>query len=138
VAEAAHLADGWLAKQVMAGQCELPLLPSRNKCVLHGHCHQKALLGVGASAPALRLIPGMDLQVLDAGCCGMAGSFGFEKEHFDISAKIANLALLPALNKVPEATVVAPGTSCRHQIHDLAGRKALHPLEVLEGQLPAR
>jgi len=120
---------------VTVGNCELPLLPRKDKCVLHGHCHQKALLGVAASAPALRLIPGLDVQVLDAGCCGMAGSFGFEKEHFDISAKIANLALVPALNAVPEATVVAPGTSCRHQIHDLAGRRALHPLEVVAGQM---
>jgi FAD/FMN-containing dehydrogenase/Fe-S oxidoreductase len=135
VAAAAHLADSWLAKQVTVGNCELPLLPRKDKCVLHGHCHQKALLGVAASAPALRLIPGLDVQVLDAGCCGMAGSFGFEKEHFDISAKIANLALVPALNAVPEATVVAPGTSCRHQIHDLAGRRALHPLEVVAGQM---
>jgi FAD/FMN-containing dehydrogenase/Fe-S oxidoreductase len=136
VAAAAHLADSWLAKQVAAESCELPLLPRKGKCVLHGHCHQKALLGVAASAPALRLIPGLDVQVLDAGCCGMAGSFGFEKEHFDISAKIANLALLPALNAAPEAMVAAPGTSCRHQIHDLAGRRALHPLEIVEAQLP--
>ncbi len=66
----------------------------------------------------------------------MAGSFGFEKEHFDMSVKIANLALLPALKAAPEATVVAPGTSCRHQIHDLAGRRALHPLQMLAAQLP--
>jgi FAD/FMN-containing dehydrogenase/Fe-S oxidoreductase len=137
VAAAVQLADDWLAKQVSAGNCELSLLPRQGKCVLHGHCHQKALLGVAASAPALRLVPGLDVQVLDAGCCGMAGSFGFEKEHFDLSARIAGLALLPALRDVPEATVAAPGTSCRHQIHDLAGRKALHPLEVLAEQLPA-
>jgi Fe-S oxidoreductase len=136
VAAASHMADSWLAEQVSSGQCELPLLPSQGRCVLHGHCHQKALLNVAASAPALRLIPGLDVQVLDAGCCGMAGSFGFEKEHFDISAKIAGLALLPALNAAPEATVAAPGTSCRHQIHDLAGRRALHPLEVVAGRLP--
>jgi Fe-S oxidoreductase len=121
---------------VAAGRCELPLLPREGKCVLHGHCHQKALLGVAASAPALRLVPGMETQVLDAGCCGMAGSFGFEKEHFDLSVKIANLALVPALKAAPEATVAAPGTSCRHQIHDLTGRRALHPLQVVEAQLP--
>jgi hypothetical protein len=67
----------------------------------------------------------------------MAGSFGFEQGHYDVSVKIANLALLPALAKEAEATVVAPGTSCRHQVHDLAGRRALHPLQVIEGQLPA-
>jgi Fe-S oxidoreductase len=65
----------------------------------------------------------------------MAGSFGFEREHFDLSVKIAGLSLLPALAAAPDAIVAAPGTSCRHQIHDLAGRRALHPLEVLAGQL---
>ena len=83
----------------------------------------------------MKLIPGLKVQVLDTGCCGMAGSFGFEREHFDISAKIANLALLPGLKEAPEALVAAPGTSCRHQIHDLAGRRALHPLEVLAEQI---
>ncbi len=103
--------------------------------MLHGHCHQKALVGVGGTAAALRLVPGLDVTVLDTGCCGMAGSFGYEKEHYDLSVKIAGLALLPALAAAPEAAVVAPGTSCRHQIKDLAGRRALHPLEVLEQRL---
>ena len=105
------------------------------KCLLHGHCHQKALLGVRASAALLGLVPGLDVTVLDTGCCGMAGSFGFEKEHYDLSVAIAELALLPALTAEPEALVVAPGTSCRHQIKDLAGRRALHPLEVVESCL---
>jgi Fe-S oxidoreductase len=131
IAAAAHLADGWLVRQRQAGRCELPLAPRPEKCVVHGHCHQKALVGVGGTAAALRLVPGLDVQVLDTGCCGMAGSFGFEKEHFDLSVAIANLELLPALKAEPEALVVAPGTSCRHQIKDLAGRRALHPLEVL-------
>jgi Fe-S oxidoreductase len=80
-------------------------------------------------------VPGLQLTVLDAGCCGMAGSFGFEKEHYDLSVSIAKLALLPALSADSEALVVAPGTSCRHQIKDLAGRRALHPLEVLESSM---
>jgi Fe-S oxidoreductase len=135
IAAAAHLADGWLAKQVQEGRCTLPLQTLEEKCVLHGHCHQKALVGAGGTAAALRLIPGLDVTVLDAGCCGMAGSFGYEKEHYDLSVKIAGLALLPALAAAPESTVAAPGTSCRHQIKDLAGRRALHPLEVLAQQL---
>jgi Fe-S oxidoreductase len=135
VASAAKMADSWLAEQVKQQRCTLPLILSQERCVLHGHCHQKALLGVAASAPALRLIPGLDVRVLDAGCCGMAGSFGFE--HYDVSVKVANLALLPALAKEPDALVAAPGTSCRHQMRDLAGRKALHPLQVIERQLPA-
>jgi Fe-S oxidoreductase len=136
IAAASHLADSWLAREVSTRRCELPLLPRKEKCLLHGHCHQKALLGVAASAPALRLIPELDVQVLDAGCCGMAGSFGFEREHFDLSAKIAGLALLPALSAAPDAAIAAPGTSCRHQIHDLAARRALHPLQILDEQLP--
>jgi Fe-S oxidoreductase len=136
IARAANMADSWVARQAAQGECDLALKPREGKCVLHGHCHQKSLLSLSASAPVLKLIPGMDLQVLDAGCCGMAGSFGFEKEHFDLSVKIANLALVPALNAAPEATVIAPGTSCRHQIHDLTGRRALHPLEVVAKQMP--
>jgi FAD/FMN-containing dehydrogenase/Fe-S oxidoreductase len=135
VADACYLADGWLAQQVKGGRVSLKLKPREQECVLHGHCHQKALVGASGSEAALRLIPGFQVDVLDAGCCGMAGSFGFEKEHYDLSVKIANLQLLPALAARPEALVAAPGTSCRHQIHDLAARRALHPLEVLAEQL---
>jgi FAD/FMN-containing dehydrogenase/Fe-S oxidoreductase len=137
VAAAAELAEGWLARQAKAGRCELTLTERTGRCLVHGHCHQKALRGTGGTAAALRLVSGLDVSVLDTGCCGMAGSFGFEKEHFDVSVQIANLDLLPALAREPGAVVVAPGTSCRHQIKDLAGRRALHPLEVLAAQLPA-
>lgn len=135
IAAAAHLADTWIARQVQSGQCELPLKPRAEPCVLHGHCHQKALCGTGGSAAALRLIPSLDVKVLDTGCCGMAGSFGFETEHYDISVKVAELSLLPALSASPEALVAAPGTSCRHQIKDLAKRQARHPLEILAEQV---
>ena len=137
VAAAAHLADGWLARQVEAGACRLILGRQPGSCVLHGHCHQKALVGAGGSAAALRLVPGLDVATLDTGCCGMAGSFGYEAGHFEVSAKIAELDLLPALRNAPTATVAAPGTSCRHQIRDLAGRRALHPLEVIEASMDA-
>jgi FAD/FMN-containing dehydrogenase/Fe-S oxidoreductase len=135
IAAAARFADGWLAAEAKAGRCSLELKSLQSKAVLHGHCHQKALVGTGGSAAALRLIPGLDISVLDTGCCGMAGSFGFEREHYDLSARVAELSLLPALAAAPEAIAVAPGTSCRHQIHDLASRRALHPFEVLAGQL---
>jgi FAD/FMN-containing dehydrogenase/Fe-S oxidoreductase len=135
IASAARLADNWLAEQVQSKRCELPLRPLPQQCLLHGHCHQKALVGAGGTAAALRLVPQLDVTVLDSGCCGMAGSFGFECEHFDLSVQIANLVLLPALEKAPDALVAAPGTSCRHQIKDLAQRHARHPLEVLEEQL---
>jgi Fe-S oxidoreductase len=135
VAAACHLADGWLARQVAAGGIDLTFWPRREKCLVHGHCHQKALVGTAGTAAALALVSGLDVTVLDAGCCGMAGSFGFEREHYDLSVQIAGLELLPALAAAPDALVVAPGTSCRHQIRDLAGRRALHPLELLEEQL---
>jgi Fe-S oxidoreductase len=132
VAAAVDLADSWLAEQAKAGRCELQLSEKPAKCLLHGHCHQKALRGTKGTVAFLGLVPGLEVTVVDAGCCGMAGSFGFEKEHYDLSVSIAQLALLPALNAEPEALVVAPGTSCRHQIKDLADRRALHPLELVE------
>jgi FAD/FMN-containing dehydrogenase/Fe-S oxidoreductase len=131
VAAAAELADHWLARQEKAGAISFPPAKRPGKILFHGHCHQKALCGVSGSAAALRLVSGADVSVLDAGCCGMAGAFGFEKDHYDISVQIANLELLPALRQEPDATVVATGTSCRHQIHDLDGRRVLHPLEVI-------
>lgn len=137
IAKSAHLADSWLAQRIRGGDCSLKLatphsVPStQNVALLHGHCHQKALVGTKGTASLLKLIPGLDVRVLDTGCCGMAGSFGYETEHYELSVQIANLDLLPAIAKSPDAIVVAPGTSCRHQIHDLTDRRALHPLELL-------
>jgi Fe-S oxidoreductase len=135
VAAAANLAEHWLAARAAEGRFDLHLVRLDTSCVVHGHCHQKALVGVKGSADALRLIPGLKVHVLDTGCCGMAGSFGFEKEHYDLSVAIANLSVLPSLASYPDSIVIAPGTSCRHQIRDLAGRRARHPLEVLNEQL---
>jgi Fe-S oxidoreductase len=131
IALAADLADSWLGRQLQEKRSELALAPRSEKCLLHGHCHQKALQGDGGTAGLLRQVPQLKLSVLDAGCCGMAGSFGYEKEHYDVSVKIANLALVPAIKADAEALIVAPGTSCRHQIKDLTGRRALHPMELL-------
>jgi Fe-S oxidoreductase len=80
----------------------------------------------------LRLIPGVEPSVIETSCCGMAGSFGYEAEHYDVSVKMAEIALLPAVRKAADALVVADGTSCRHQILDGAGREALHVARVLE------
>jgi len=99
--------------------------------VLHGHCHQKALWGSETSAAALRMLLGDALTLLDTGCCGMAGSFGYTTDRYDLSMRIAELTLLPALRKASPATVCAPGTSCRHQIHDGSGRRAIHPIEII-------
>jgi len=129
VAAAAHLAEAWLAPRLRDSGVSFAADPGR--LLFHGHCHQKALVGTAGTADALRLVPHQDVTVLDAGCCGMAGAFGYEKEHYDVSVAVANLALLPALASNPGATVVATGTSCRHQVRDLTGRRAWHPLEVL-------
>ena len=134
VAAVAELADGWLARQVRDNGLSLEVAPRAGAALLHPHCHQKALVGAQGTADALRLVRGLDVRVLDAGCCGMAGAFGYEKQHYDISVKIANLELVPAVTANPGAAVIATGTSCRHQIRDLTGRTALHPLEVLAGE----
>lgn len=102
------------------------------RAILHGHCHQKALWGVETSAGLLRRIYGpAKVAVLDTGCCGMAGSFGYTADRYELSMKIGELALLPAARTIEEGdTLVAPGTSCRHQIHDGAGVHAMHPVEL--------
>ncbi|MBR2226163.1 MAG: FAD-binding protein [Bacteroidales bacterium] len=102
---------------------------------LHGHCHQKSLIGVGASAEMLRLIPGVRVHVIPSGCCGMAGSFGYEKEHYETSMAIGEMVLFPTVRKAAESPgktlVAAPGTSCRQQILDGTGIRAQHPIEIL-------
>lgn len=107
--------------------------PALGPVVLHGHCHQKSLWGVETSSRLLARIYGPRLRVLDSGCCGMAGAFGFGAERFDLSMKIGELSLLPAAreNEARGGTLVAPGTSCRHQVLDGAGLHALHPIELV-------
>lgn len=133
VAGVAELAETWVARQVGDTGVSLEVPPQAGKAVFHPHCHQRALVGTAGTTAALKLVPGLDVTVLDAGCCGMAGAFGYEKEHFDISLRIANLQLAPALAAAPDAVVVATGTSCRHQIRDVTGRHAVHPIELLAG-----
>lgn len=99
--------------------------------VLHAHCHQKALWGAESSAGMLRRVVGDRLRVLDAGCCGMAGAFGYARHRFELSQRIGERALFPALRAEPSATACMPGTSCRHQVLDALGRRGTHPMEVL-------
>jgi len=99
---------------------------------LHGHCHQKALSTLTASKKALSLPENYHVQLIPSGCCGMAGSFGYEEEHYDVSMKIGELVLFPTVRQQPEDVIIAAsGTSCRHQIKDGTGRKAKHPVEIL-------
>ena len=101
------------------------------RILFHGHCHQKAAGATGGSVALLRRIPGATVEVLDAGCCGMAGSFGFEREHYDLSLAIGGMRLFPAVNAAPDATVAATGVSCRQQIAQGTGRVAVHPVTLL-------
>ena len=106
-----------------------------DRVLLHGHCHQKALVGTGPTEAALALVPGVEVETLDAGCCGMAGLFGYEREHYAVSMRMGERRLFGAVRAAPDATVVAPGTSCREQIADGTGRRALHPAEYLAARL---
>ncbi|HNP18047.1 MAG TPA: FAD-linked oxidase C-terminal domain-containing protein [Fulvivirga sp.] len=99
---------------------------------LHGHCHQKALSSLVPSKKILSLPKNYKVELIPSGCCGMAGSFGYEKEHFDVSMKIGELVLFPTIRKQPDDVIIAaPGTSCRHQILDGVQKRALHPIEIL-------
>ena len=104
--------------------------------MLHTHCHQKAFAIGGAGAAALALVPGLEVETFDSTCCGMAGAFGYEAEHYDMSLKIGELCVLPRLRRAaPSDILVAAGTSCRHQIADALGREALHPARLLDRAL---
>jgi FAD/FMN-containing dehydrogenase/Fe-S oxidoreductase len=119
------------------------VLPERNevsgrRVLFHGHCHQKALAGTAATMALLRTIPGAEVTEVDAGCCGMAGSFGYEAEHYDLSMQIGGLRLFPAIRAEPAQTVItATGVSCRQQIAHGTGRIALHPVELIRQLLPS-
>lgn len=106
--------------------------------LLHGHCHQKSMGRLEPARALLGRLPGSVIIDSGAGCCGMAGSFGYAREHFDVSRTIAERRLLPAIrDKAPGTVVVASGTSCRHQVHDLAGERAVHPAVLLAAHLEA-
>jgi Fe-S oxidoreductase len=132
LARCAVLFEEFLAKEHDAGRLKLPLKPLPRKVLLHGHCHQKAFGAMPAVEKAIRLVPGVELQTVESSCCGMAGSFGYEAEHYDVSMAMAEASLLPAVRKAPaDALVVADGTSCRHQIEHGAARPAIHVARLL-------
>jgi FAD/FMN-containing dehydrogenase/Fe-S oxidoreductase len=134
VARQSFLFEEFLVRERGRG-LELSFGAKGKKALLHGHCHQKALVGTAPTVAALRWA-GFEVQEIDSGCCGMAGSFGFEREHYDISVALGNRRLAPAVKAAPADTeIVAPGISCRQQIQHLAGRRAKHPAEVLHETL---
>jgi Fe-S oxidoreductase len=109
-----------------------PKFATTRKAVVHGHCHQKAIMGLDSEVAVLKKI-GVDAQALDSGCCGMAGSFGFEKEKYDVSVKCGEQALLPAVRDAsPETLIVASGFSCQEQIEQLTNRHAFHLAQVMQ------
>jgi Fe-S oxidoreductase len=134
VAASAQLFEEFLAAQMAAGSLDLPVAPQPGlKLLVHGHCHQKAFDLMPPVYAVLRRIPGASVETIESSCCGMAGAFGYEAEHFDTSVRMAELSLLPAVRAAGDGTlIVADGTSCRHQILDGAGREALHVARVLE------
>jgi len=130
----AQLFEEFVAGERVAGRFDLPLkaMPGQT-ALLHGHCHQRAFNTAGAAADALKLIPELKVETFDSTCCGMAGSFGFEAEHYDLSLRIGELGVLPKMRAAaPETLLAACGTSCRHQIADGTGREARHIVRLLD------
>src|SRR5215471_3272298 len=134
LAERAQLIEEFIESERAAGRFRLALAPMESRTVLlHGHCHQKAFGTVGAAVNVLQLIPGLTVETFDATCCGMAGSFGYEAEHYEMSLKIGELGALPKMRAAPpDALLAANGTSCRHQIADATGREARHLVRILD------
>jgi Fe-S oxidoreductase len=134
LAENAFLFEEFLAREQAAGRLQLDLKPIASKrALLHGHCHQKAFAAMSAVEQVLALIPDLEVETIDSSCCGMAGSFGYEAEHYDISMQMGSLSLFPAIQAAgDEALIIADGTSCRSQIEHGTGRQALHVARVLQ------
>jgi FAD/FMN-containing dehydrogenase/Fe-S oxidoreductase len=137
LAAQAMLFEEFLAREAQAGKLKLKLKPlPQHTALLHGHCHQKAFDAVKPIHTVLGLIPSLKVQTIESSCCGMAGSFGFETEHYEVSMKMAELSLLPAVRAADKDTlIIADGTSCRHQIADGSQRNAIHVAKVLEAAL---
>lgn len=135
IARRVQLVETWLAQCTSANHSDLGN-PSEHPIdvVYHGHCHQAAAGAIAGAVKALGQLAGADVELLDAGCCGMAGAFGYEKGHYDVSVAVANQRLIPAV-QATEKVVVAPGFSCRTQLADLAGLRALHPVQLLYQRL---
>ncbi len=131
VADETYTFSEYMAEQAEAGTLDGEIWRGEGSVLLHGHCHQKALIGTEATEQTLARA-GYEVNAVDAGCCGMAGAFGYESEHVDVSKQMANLRLAPAVRQTrPETLLAAPGFSCRSQIKDVTDRTAQHPAELL-------
>ncbi|KAA0890314.1 FAD-binding and (Fe-S)-binding domain-containing protein [Pusillimonas sp. ANT_WB101] len=135
VAQQAMLFEEFISREIKAGRWQLALKAATKPILLHGHCHQKAFDAVQPILEVLRQIPGANPELIQSSCCGMAGSFGYEASHYDVSMQMAEVSLLPTIRSHPEAIVVADGTSCRHQIADGTAREAIHIARLLDSLL---
>jgi len=133
LAKNVFLIDEFLAAEIKSGKLDKNLFTKESRQIqLHGHCQQKAISSIAHSVTVLSFPENYKVETIPSGCCGMAGSFGYEKEHYNLSMQIGELVLLPAVRQQSDEIIIAaPGTSCRHQIKDGTGRKALHPVEIL-------
>jgi Fe-S oxidoreductase len=133
LAKNVHTIDEFIAREIERENIKSAQFRNETRKIkLHGHCQQKALSSVAPTVKMLSLPANYSVETIPSGCCGMAGSFGYEKEHYDISMKIGELVLFPTVRKQGEEVIIAaPGTSCRHQIKDGTGRIAKHPVEIL-------
>jgi len=131
------LLDEFIDREIAAGRIDASLFTREQRTIhLHGHCHQKSLASIEPTVRMLGLPENYTVKVIPSGCCGMAGSFGYESEHYEVSMNVGELVLFPAVRNLPDdALVAAAGTSCRHQIHDGTGRAALHPAQILRAAL---
>jgi Fe-S oxidoreductase len=125
--------EEFIAREWESGRIDKEVFSKDNKHIkLHGHCHQKALASTHPTKKMLSIPENYTVEEIPSGCCGMAGSFGYEKEHYELSMNVGEMVLFPAVRSAPsEVIIAAPGTSCRHQIADGTGRHAMHPVEVL-------
>jgi FAD/FMN-containing dehydrogenase/Fe-S oxidoreductase len=138
VASRARMFEEFLDAEWAEGR-PLPLRDRTGRVLVHGHCHQKAFGGAGATISMLKRVPGLEVEAIESSCCGMAGAFGYHAEHYETSMAMGELSLLPTVRSAPEQTrIVAGGTSCRAQIADGAGRKAIHPAVLLADALSSR
>jgi Fe-S oxidoreductase len=136
VGDACLLFEDYVEREWTADRLTLNLRSGPSTVLLHGHCHQKAMGLLPPTRALLSRIPSCAVVDLDAGCCGMAGSFGYAKEHYEVSRQIGERRLLPAARAMtPDTVLVAPGTSCREQVAHFAGVKALHPAQLLQSLL---
>ena len=128
-----------MAKEIQSGVLTSDQFTKEAKTVkIHTHCHQKSISNQKVTFDVLNLPKNYSVSIISSGCCGMAGSFGYEKEHYEVSMQVGELKLFPAVRKAADEVIIAAnGTSCRHQIYDGTKRKALHPITILKEALLA-